>query len=333
MTSYLTTTPRGRRSPALAWRVTTAAGDTWQLSGLQRAALLYLSTSARHGRHTATVTELGLALGCGRGSASKILRRLRSLSLIGAPRPNRGRRGGFTFWMPRPGSVRADAARRRQRWPTFANDSTPTPFGGYLTREGMRRAWRAAGGDRSGDPPAAAGPRRGPLAGPRARGRPWPPRYVDLACPLDGGRIRLVRSGSRVAASGDLAAAYAAPCPRCRRPVAVSVVLVRPDSGPVLAGTVAGGIIGPPAVDAAADSPPSRRSQLAAAAVAVIPELTNAGQVDRLRIDHLGYRRRPVVIPPIRPPITGEDPTPAAWAEALADLATVTMSRTLEAPT
>jgi hypothetical protein len=70
----------------------------------------------------------------------------------------------------------------------------------------------------------------------------------------------------------------------------------------------------------------------------VIPELEHRGQVDRLRIDHLGYRRRRLVIPPIRPAVSGEVDVPladvagAAWAEGLDDLAAVMLSRTLEAP-
>lgn len=317
------------------WAVTTAAGHTWYLTGLQRAALLWLTSSSGYGRHDAKVIELARAIGCGPGTASKILRRLRSLSLIGARRPNRGRHGGFRYWRPSPGSVRRDHARRRTRWPTFANDSTPTPFGGYLTREGMRRSWRASADDRSGGPPVAAAPRRGASrSGPRARGRPWPPRYTDERCSRDGARVRLVRIADRGAPAGDLAATYGARCPRCRSPIAASAILVAPVSGPVLAGTVDVGIPTVPEPSSIA----ARPSPLAAAAAAVIPELRHAGQVDRLRVDHLGYRRRQLVIPPIRPAIAGGVDTPlqevaaAAWSEAMADLAAVTASRELEAP-
>jgi hypothetical protein len=343
---FVLVTPRGRRSPALAWPVRTVAGDTWHLSGLQRAALFWLTARARHGRHTATVTELGAAIGCNRGTASKILRRLRSLSLIGAPRPHRGRFGGFRYWTPRAGSVLADAARRRQRWPTRANDSTPTPTGRFLTRAGMRRSWVAAarGG---GGPPVAAAPRRGASPGGlwRARGRPWPPRYVDERCSLDGGRVRLARLRDRGAESGDLAAVYGGRCPRCSSSMAASVVLVRPvesfalvPASTTLEELVSDRLVSATAAELPAASAPAVDPVRAAAALELAPLVDrHPAAAAELLVRHAGYRRRAQVVPPLRPVTQGgpdelPDIVDRTWSATLADLFAVLESRRLDPP-
>jgi hypothetical protein len=272
--------------------VRTAAGDTWHLTGLQRAGLLWLTAQATHGRHSVTVTELGQAIRCGRGTASLILRRLRSLELVGGRHPVRGRVGGFTFWLPTEWTALADRDRRAARWPS-ANDSTPTAYGGYLSRAGMRRAWRT----RSGSPPVPLAPRRGAAAAsPRARGRPWPPRYTDERCPRDGRRLRLVLGHWRGSKVGDLAATWAARCPRCHRAVAAALVLVptgasQPERAAGVAARLSataraaqpGGQGRPPAIPL-----PHR----AAAAARFVP-IVRPSIADELRLAYLGWQLPP----------------------------------------
>lgn len=345
--AFALTTRRGRRSPAWAWPVRTSAGDVWHLTGLQRAGLLWLTGQAEHGRHRVTVTELGEAIGTGRGTASLILRRLRSLELVGGRHPTRGRVGGFTFWMPGKVSALRDRDRRAARWPS-ANDSTPTSYGGYLSREGMRRAWRTA----SGSPPGSARPPGGgsAAASPRARGRPWPPRYTDEPCPHDGHRVRLVLGRYRATSAGDLAAVWSARCPRCRRAIAAALVLAIEPRGSVerigdvaarimpAAGSISPGgqvIVRPvdPAPDSYAGAVAARDSRRAriAAELAAAGDLP-ADMVDELRVAHLGWTRPALAVPPIRPAVSApstelDDLTARVYAVAARDLAALEASR------
>lgn len=328
--AYATVTPRGRRSPAPAWRVKSSAGDVWRLSGLQRAALLWMTAQAGHGRHRYRVRDLAEAIACNPGTASKILRRLRSLSLIGARRPVRGRYGHVITWLPSTVASRRDRDARADRWPTRGNDSTLTPFGGYLSREGVSRSWRAA---RSGRPPGSSGPPGGWASGPgpRARGRPWPPRTVDEPCPSmghRGQRSRLPLAWSQ-SVGPDTAAVWAGRCPRCRRVHAASLVLARPpERGPTRIG--GGAPPGAPRLDP--DQSPTR----AAIARAVAPLLERDDQAEELLVRYLGYRRqteRPVL--ELRPPLDGPELGPLvadAIAAARADLARLGDSRLLVPP-
>jgi hypothetical protein len=118
--------------------------------------------------------------------------------------------------------------------------------------------------------------------------------------------------------------------------IAASVVLAVPSRGPTSIGAIAAAAVG---VDAGLEPVRPRTTPARAAlAAAILPELADQGQADRLRVDHLGFRRRAVVVPPIRPAIAGGVDTPVdvvsagAWEEALADLAIVTASRQLESP-
>lgn len=271
----------GRRSPVRAWRVKTAAGEVMELTGLQRAALFWMRGQLGHGRHRWKVVDMATALECSPGTASKLLSKLRSLSLIGAYRPVRGRVGGVHTWLPGRASGLREAAARRVRWPTRSNDSTLTTFGGYLSREGLQTAWTAM---RGGRPPGSAGPPPRGAAGlsPRARGRPWPPTYVDEPCPSRRGvrgRLGLVatdRSGP------DAALVYGGRCPRCRRAHVAALVLAAPEPSRGLE----------PAIGGIPEQPAPTETQRRAAADLV--GRVDRRQADELRIRYLGFRRQPL---------------------------------------
>lgn len=215
-----------RPDNALRWPVATPAGTRYLSSG-QRATLTLVRLRLRRG--PATLDELARLTGTGsRGRLWQRLDRLRSLGLIGfrAASPGRIRatpcerhgatpdrcrhspgrgHGRLLVWIPR-------AARRLGPRPRWRNDSVSTPFGGFLTREGL-----AAATTRGGGPPGSGG--RGALAGPR-RG---PPRVLYGRCPA-GHRCRLGRrslTGSELA----LVAAFRGSCRRCGRRVAELVTI------------------------------------------------------------------------------------------------------------
>ena len=289
-------TRRGdRRNPAWAWPVKTAAGETWRLTGLQRAGLLWITSQVGHHRHEWRIRDMAIGIDCSPGTASKVYRRLRSLSLIAGPHPARGRTGHATTWLPGKRAQERDARDRLARWPTRGKDSTLTTFGGFLSREGLSRSWSTM----IGSPPSARPPGGWAAlpASPRARRRPWPPAYVDEVCPQTGRRARL-----RLAASGrsgpDVGAVWAGVCPRCRRAHVVSMTFVRPD---------------PESVRRPGDPhpTPSQRRQA--------PELV--GLVDEpigdvLRERYLGVIRTPVYVPPAPPLVDGPAERLAEFVDA-----------------
>lgn len=285
-------TRAGHRSPVLAWRVKTAAGEVMELSSLQRAALLWIRGQVGRGHHHWKVVDLARALDCGRGTASKILRRLRSLSLIGAHRAVRGRVGGIHVWLPTKASALREAAARGVRWPTRSNDSTLTTFGGFLSREGLKTAWSAM---RGGRPPGSAGPPPRGAAGlsPRARGRPWPPTYVDEPCPSRRGArgrlgiLAIDRSGP------DVALVYGGRCPRCRRVHLAPLVLVAPRPSRGLERAVLRIEPGSPTPVLVEAEPPTPTAAQVAAARDLVNRVDRR-QADELRIQYLGYHRQPL---------------------------------------
>lgn len=287
----------GRRSPALVWEVVNGAGERCRLSGIQRGVLSYAASQAAAGRHRWTVRGCAEALGCAPSSVSRAVVRLRSLSLLGAYRPVRGRLGHVLAWLPSPAAAARDRQERSVRWPTRAglrgNVATLTSYAGYLSREGLRRAWWTGGGGRT---PGARPPHRGPAPARavRARGRPWPPPHVDEACPSTGRRERLPLR-LRVAASPDEALVFAGRGSHCGRAHAAAVVLVAaPPAGPSRVGPT------PPPEGPAAT--PAR----AAIASAVAP-LVAEPVADRLRVDWLGWRRQELHLPVLPAVATADD--------------------------
>ena len=277
----------GRRSPALVWEVTNAAGERCRLTGIQRSVLSYAASQAAAGRHRWTVRGCAEALGCAPSSVSRAIVRLRSLSLMGAYRPARGRSGGVLAWLPSPAAAARDRQERSVRWPTRAglrrNVATLTSYAGYLSREGLRRSYAAAGGGR---PPAARPPGGGAAraVAVRARGRPWPPPHVDEACPSTGHRERLPLR-LRVAAPHGEALVFAGRGSRCGRGHAAAVVLAAAAPSSPSRPYRGGSGQGRPVTDA--------RASIAAAVVPLLAE----PHADRVRLDWLGWRRQEPHVP------------------------------------
>lgn len=315
-------TRRGCRSPVWAWPVKTAAGERMELTGLQRAALFWIRSQVSHGRHRWKIVDLARALECGRGTASKLLAKLRALSLIGAEKPARGRVGGVLVWLPGRASAAREAAARRVRWPSRSNDSTLTTFGGYLSREGLQTAWTAM---RGGRPPGSAGPPQRGAAGPRsprAKGRAWPPAYVDEPCPRGGrrGRLGLVAVEP---AGRDAALVFGGRCPRCRGAHVAALVLADPEPSQGL--EPIGGRLEP--------APTLARIQ---AARQMIP-LVDGADRDELRLRYLGFRRQPLHVPIVPALVDGpleelDNLVTAARRRCRAELEAVARSRDLVAP-
>lgn len=317
-------TPRGRMSPALVFTVANPAGREFHLSPRQKQAETVLRSMASHKRHRTTVTAFGQAMGVGRGQASKYIRRLRSLSYIGAYRPTRGRIGGMTFWIPTPEAAARDGRERPVRWPSYGNDSTLT-IGRVLTRVGLARSHAAM---LRGRPPGSSGPPGGGASvprSPRARGRPWPTGYIDEACPRRGhrGRLSRFRLAWSTSAGPDLGAVWAGRCSRCRRYHAVTLVLARPEpSRPAR-------LDGRPPLPEAEVTPARIRS-----AREMIPAL-EPRHAEQLLVRYLGYRRQPLPELRIPPPHDGLELRPlldAAILEATIDLARFGDARLLVPP-
>lgn len=320
----------GRRSPALVWEVRNAGGERFRLSGIQRSVLSYAVAQHAAGRHRWTVRGCAEALGCSPSSVSRAVSRLRSLSLLGSRRPARGRLGHVLSWVPSPAAAARDRAGRRVRWPTRAglsgNVATLTSYAGYISREGLRRAFRAAS---AGSPPGARPPRGGPApdARVRARGRPWPPPHVDERCPSTGRRERLPLR-LRVVASPDEALVYAGRGARCRAWHAAAVVLARPGTGP---GRPSPAPSDPGAWRPAAPPPGPASPGRAEAAAAVLP-LLGPELADRVRVDHLGWLRQALREPALPALATAGPEGPDALVADLerrcrAELAEVAASR------
>lgn len=324
----------GRRSPVLLWEVRNAAGERARLSGIQRSVLSYAASQHAAGRHRWTVRGCAAALGCAPSSVSRAVVRLRSLSLIGARRPVRGRLGHVLSWAPSPVAAARDRSARRVRWPTLAgpcrNVATLTTFGGYLSREGLGRAYRSAG---SGSPPGARPPGGGPArpGSVRARGRAWPPSHVDEACPLTGRRERLPLR-LRAVSGPDEALVFAGRGARCGADHVASVVLVSGGAGPGVPSPAPGrpgGFV--PVVPVVPLVPVARTPARAAVAAALAPALA-ADHADRLRVDWLGWSRPALRVPAPQPVATAGPGELAALLDATerrcrADLAAVAASR------
>lgn len=160
------------------------------------------------GWHAFTLDDAAAAVGLDRSSISRGLDRLASLSLIGRrSRPGRGHR--TVVW--RIGKTRALIERaRRASAEHSGNVATSTPFGGYLSREGLA----AAGGTL----------RRG--AG-SAR-RLTPPRLLYARCPA-GHRVRLARWNLRRSPDGRRAdGTWTGWCRRCAAPTSTSLTMQLP---------------------------------------------------------------------------------------------------------
>lgn len=181
------------------WALERRGHPTAYLSVRQRALLIYLSKTQRRGRRT--LAEMGRILGVtSRGQVSRELRRLRQLELIGY-QARRGSRGSHHLWINRA----AARLRLRRAVATRANDSTSTPFGGFITKSGLERAWRKRGRPLlPGRPAARDGPRRGSS----------PPRTLNARCPA-GHPTRIGRRSWRTVVGGGLEAVFRGVCRRC----------------------------------------------------------------------------------------------------------------------
>lgn len=293
-------TSAGRRSPVLLWRVRNPAGAVCWLSGLQRGVLSYAGAAHAHGRHRWTVRGCARALGCAPSTVTRAIVRLRSLSLLGASRPARGRFGGVQSWEPSGLAAGRDRAERLVRWPTGANVATLNHCVVILSREGLRRSWRSA---RGGRPPAPRPPGGGPAGAVRlrARGRPWPPAVVTETCPSTGHRTRLPLRSS-MGGRPDAALVFGGPCGKCGRAHASAVILAgHPDAGPVLPAPERGR---PGATRPALPSPAPTTARSAAAAELLGSVDRRVG--DRLRLDYLGWRRQPLHEPVLPAVATGD---------------------------
>jgi hypothetical protein len=210
-------------SPTLRWPVSSPWALRWRgsptayLSTQQRVLLLYLARTTKRGDRT--LEEIGRVLGItSRGQVSRELRRLRHLELIGY-RAWRGSRGRHRIWLGRGAARLRRAARERAQH--GANDSLSTPFGGFISRQGLEAAAR-----RSGSPLLAG--RAAARDGPRRGGDP--PRQLYATCPA-GHSTRLGRrSWTRAPGVGTLRAVWTGICRRCDgRPVQETLELeVRP---------------------------------------------------------------------------------------------------------
>lgn len=208
-------------SGRLAFAHRTPAGELVYLSAQQRALLLVLHAHIGRGRR-ARLTTRRLAAVAGYahpGNVTRALDRLASFGIVGR-QAIRGRAGEVRVWLP---SRRALALRRA--W--VGNVAASTPFGGFVTREGLARAAAGARGGASaasrgrpmvaGDVLEELGGRPAPppasLEGRRALRRP--PRVLYVRCP-GGHRTRICRSRYW---SGflELEAEYRGRCGRCGR--------------------------------------------------------------------------------------------------------------------
>lgn len=192
---------------------------TYWLTLSQYLTLAWLRRRMRHHRGETTLERMAEQLGTTPGALVHRLDRLAQLSLIGR-HSTRGRHGRTRFWPPRRARVALEAGRRAGR---TGNVVTSTPFGGYLSREGLSRALRGSTGppltrSPAGGPPPAAGGGRS-RSDRRAR---RPPRLLYGRCPLDGARVRLSRRELQVTdwrhhgGPRRIRGLYGGRCARCR---------------------------------------------------------------------------------------------------------------------
>lgn len=234
-------------SSALSWpKRERWSGQTYWLSRGQRSLLFWIEARMARGHHTFTLDQAAEAVGVDRSTISRALDRLASLSLIGRrSRPGRGKR--TVVW--RIGRTRALAERARPPAEPTGNVATSTPYGGYLSREGLKAA--------SGDGRRGAGSAR----------RLAPPRLLYARCP-DGHRVRLSRWILRASPDGHrMDGTWRGWCRRCRAWTAEQLTLELPVSGRealadrrrARANAVAAGLMDPAAFRAAeaADRGPS----------------------------------------------------------------------------
>jgi hypothetical protein len=185
----------------------------------------------RRRRATFTVREAGAELRMSPGRVSHNLRRLRSCDLIAMPRV-RGRWQRTRIWIPRQAAVLASRRRRASLFST-GKDSLSTSFGGFLSREGLARAWAATGRRARAAPPpgrrsAAAG--HGPPPGGKDP-RLGPPRKLYDRCPGCGSRRPLSVWRSSLSARR-LEGRWRGWCRRCNREVIADVSIELPWTEP-----------------------------------------------------------------------------------------------------
>lgn len=191
------------RASALVWpKRERWSGVTYWLSSGQRSLLFWIEARIAKGHHEFTIDQAAAAVGLDRSNISRGLDRLASLSLIGRhSRPGRGRR--TRVW--RIGRTRVLAERARPQ--ATGNVATSTPYGGYLSREGLSVG---SGAVRSGR---------------EAARRLAPPRLVYDRCPA-GHRVRLARWLARTSPDGSrLDGSWKGWCRRCGAPHAVRLSL------------------------------------------------------------------------------------------------------------
>lgn len=185
---------------ASPWALRARGRPTAYLSSRQRALLWYVTATLKRGDRT--LAELATGVGVtSRGQISRELRRLRQLELIGY-QTRRGRHGRHRLWLPMP-VRRLRAGLAGTRLPR-GNDSTSTPFGGFISRQGLEQALR-----RGSAPPVTGG--NGARDGPR-RGQD-PPRVLYSRCPA-GHKLRTGRRSWR-AAPGSFHGTWEGYCQRC----------------------------------------------------------------------------------------------------------------------
>ncbi len=274
------------RSSARRFPVASARGTVY-LTGLQWELWRQTTAWRHHHRGLITLTRLQVMTRSSRGRCWHALARLRQLGLIGfrawpvmdpagelvhaagtalgevrPRRPSPGCRGQLLVWQPRGARLA-----RSLRWTDpAAIDSTSTPYGRYLSREGLSTAaarqphrWCPPG---TGGCGARAGPRRGHAA----------PRALWSHCPV-GHRVRLQRRSWTVAAAL-LTWRGEGWCRRCRAGTVETIELPHP----VLARPFSVSELVDPAVF-------ERRRQ--AAAELIIARRLRADRADRYRVDYL----------------------------------------------
>lgn len=216
--------PRGRGVRSLHIPVTTADGRRVWLTPGQRLLLMYVRARVLRGAGPFTLAQAADALGSSRGTISRQLDRLASLSLVGR-QSRRGRGHRTLVWLP-------GARRARMEWarPTWRNVATATPYGGYLSASRYREriAPRPAGG---GTPPAAAGGAPNASRAALTRRFSTPPVVLWGQCP-GGHRFPLRRRRYALSRRG-LEGSWEGRCRRCDAPVVETITaeLLPPKSG------------------------------------------------------------------------------------------------------
>ncbi len=222
---------RGRSSSTLLAPVTHPfTGRVYWLSIGQFLTYAWLRRRMRHERGETTLERIAADLATSPGRISRRLDRLAAWGLIGR-HSTRGRFGRTRFWPPR--------ARRAAlpRPAPGANVSPSTPFGGFLTREGLTAAWQRRRARRLPPRPPGGGPSR---AGAR------PPHLLYERCPLEGGSVRLERWQATLLAARHeagprrLRGHWGGACRRCGALLVgiVDVAIPREQSQPVAVGVV-----------------------------------------------------------------------------------------------